>query len=196
VVEDERDRLVLWCPRGTRWRTATTPPTRPRAATRADRFVASLKAGDWVLGDVVWDVSTVVIVRPTEWHAVWVCWRENGDAWGWYINLQRPFRRTVRGIQTMDLMLDVIVELDRRWRWKDEDEFAALIAARLLGAEEAPQVRTEAERVIERIAANAAPFSERWHEWRPDPQWMMPELPMGWGYLETTGQGEEGSSPA
>ncbi len=25
VVEDERDRLVLWCPRGTRWRTATTP---------------------------------------------------------------------------------------------------------------------------------------------------------------------------
>jgi len=63
--------------------------------------VASLTAGDWVLGNFVWDVSTVVIVRPTEWHAVWVCWRENGDAWGWYINLQRPFRRTVRGIQNM-----------------------------------------------------------------------------------------------
>ncbi len=185
VVEDARDRLVLWCPRGTRWRTATTPPTRPRAATRAERFVASLTAGDWVLGEFIWDVSTLVLVRPGDWHAVWVCWKETGEPWGWYINLQRPFRRTKHGLQTMDLMLDVIVDLDRRWRWKDEDEFAALVAARLIKEDEARQVRVEGEHVIAQLAANVVPFSERWHEWRPDPQWATPELPQYWERVET-----------
>lgn len=183
VVEDRGDFMALWCPRGTRWKTATTPPTRPRAPTRAERFVLSLTRGDWVLGDFTWDVSTLALVRAGDWHAVWVSWRDNGENWGWYINLQRPFRRTVRGLQTMDLMLDILVAPDRQWRWKDEDEFAALVAAGLIDGEEVAQVRDEAQRVIGRVEANAPPFNERWHGWRPDPAWPLPELPDGWERL-------------
>ncbi len=183
VIDDRGNFVVLWCPRGTRWKTATTPPTRPRAPTRAERFVLSLTRGDWVLGDFTWDVSTLVLTRAGDWHAVWVSWRDGGEDWGWYINLQRPFRRTARGLQTMDLMLDIIVAPDRHWRWKDEDEFDALVAAGLIDAAEAARVRDEARRVIGGVEANEPPFSEHWHAWRPDPSWPLPELPEGWDQL-------------
>jgi protein associated with RNAse G/E len=39
---------------------------------------------------------------------------------GWYVNLQCPFRRTEVGIEAMDLMLDVVVDPDGTWRWKDD----------------------------------------------------------------------------
>ena len=84
VIEDHGTSLVLWCPRGTRWKAATTPPTRLQAPTRAERFVAALTLGDWVLRDAVWDVSMLVLVRAGDWHAVWVSWRDNGEDWGWY----------------------------------------------------------------------------------------------------------------
>ncbi len=180
VIEDQGTSLVLWCPKGTRWKTATTPPTRPRAATRAERFVAALTLDDWVLRDAVWDVSKLVLVRTGDWHAVWVSWRDSGEDWGWYINLQRPFLRTEQGLQTMDLMLDILVERDRSWRWKDEDEFDALVTASLIDAAEAAQVRDAGRHVIRDIEANAPPFSEPWHSWRPDPGWPLPELPQGW----------------
>jgi len=183
VVEDRGTSLVLWCPHGTRWKTATTPPTREPASTRAERFAVSLSLGDWVLADFSWDVSTLVLVRPEQWHAVGVSWRETGEDWGWYINFQRPIVRTARTVQTMDLMLDIIVEPDRRWKWKDEDEFAALVSNGVIDAKEAEHVWEEALRVIGQIEANEPPFNESWHDWRPDPTWPVPELPVGWERL-------------
>lgn len=173
----------MWCLRGTRWKTATTPPTRLRAPTRAERFVASLTLSDWILGDVGWDVATLALLHAGDWQAVWVSWRETGESWGWYVNLQRPFHRTERTLQTMDLMLDILVAPDRQWHWKDEDEFAALVAAGLITTAEAAWVREEAQRVIERVAADAPPFNEPWHDWRPNPRWSVPELPEGWDQL-------------
>ncbi len=184
VVEDRENRLVLWCPRGTRWKTATTPPTRTRASTRAERFVQSLALGHWVLAGFTWEVSTLVLLRPDDWHAVWVSWREHGENWGWYVNFQRPFTRTAHSIQTMDLMLDIVVDADRRWRWKDEDEFGALVSRGIIDAAEAARVRQEACRVIGKVEANEPPFCESWHDWRSDPSWSMPELPEGWDRLE------------
>lgn len=183
VVEDRGDTVALWCPRGTGWKTATTPPTRPRAPTRAERFVASLWRCDWVLGDFTWDVATLVLARAGDWHAVWVSWRESGEDWGWYVNFQRPFHQTARCLQTMDLMLDITVSPDRRWRWKDEDEFGALVAAGLIDTSEEARVRDEARRVIRAVEANEEPFNERWHEWRPNPAWLSPTLPDGWDRL-------------
>ena len=46
---------------------------------------------------------------------------DDGAERGWYINLQEPFRRNERRFHYMDLMLDVVVDVERRWRWKDED---------------------------------------------------------------------------
>jgi hypothetical protein len=188
VVHDEGESVALWCPKGTRWKTATTPPTRPRAATRAERFVANLTRCDWVLGDFTWPGSTLCLLREGDWHEIRVAWRDNHESgtpwepWGWYVNLQEPFRRTARGFRTMDLMLDLLVG-DRRWRWKDEDELDALVTHGLIERAVARQIRNEAQRVAGRADRNEPPFSEPWHDWRPDPSWGVPTLPDDWNCL-------------
>ena len=44
---------------------------------------------------------------------------------GWYVDFVRPARRTPLGIDTFDLLLDLVVTADlSEYRWKDEDEYA------------------------------------------------------------------------
>ena len=180
VVRDDDELVALWFPQGTRWKAPTTPATRPRAPTRAQRFAESLTLGDWTFTDLVWDVSTLWLMRPGDWHAVWVSWLESGRHLGWYVNLQEPFRRSPLGFQTMDLMLDVIVERDRSWRWKDEDELDLLVARGVFDAELGQRLRAEGLAVVARARSGEPPFGEPWPSWHPDPTWSRPELPEDW----------------
>jgi uncharacterized protein DUF402 len=180
VVRDDGDSVALWFPKGTRWKAPTTPPTRPREAERGERLATCAALGDWVFVDAVWDVATLVLMRPGDWHAVWVSWLDGGRHWGWYVNLQKPFRRTGRGFETMDLMLDLVVEVDRSWWWKDEDELETFVALGVFDRSLAELVREEGLRVARRAERNEPPFSEPWPEWRPDPSWRIPELPPSW----------------
>jgi hypothetical protein len=180
VVRDEPDLVALWFPRGTRWRAPTTPPTRPQEENRGRRLATVAAHGDWIFRDATWDVDVLVLMRPADWHAVWVSWLPDGANWGWYVNLQRPFRRTPLGFETMDLMLDVIVDHDRRWRWKDEDELETFVEHGVFDVALAGRARDEGRRVIERVRRNEPPFSEPWHDWRPDSSWPIPSLPERW----------------
>jgi predicted RNA-binding protein associated with RNAse of E/G family len=139
--------------------------------------MSCLTLEDWLLADSEWDVSTLWLTEPGALHSTWVSFLEDGTQWGWYINLQRPLQRTARGVQTMDLMLDVIIEPDlNSWRWKDEDEFQALIDGGLIGPDEARAVRSEALAVIALAEARLPPFSDDWPAWTPDPGWPLPVL--------------------
>lgn len=131
----------------------------------------------------MWDVSNLWLLREGDWHAVWVSYHETGEHRGWYVNLQEPFRRTTRGIQTMDLMLDILVERDRAWRWKDEDDFEMLVTHKLLGAAAVSAVRSEATNVIGRVERGDPPFDRTWVEWRPSDGCPLPRLPQGWDRL-------------
>ncbi len=180
VVEDRPSRLVIWCPKGTVRLVPTTPPTRPRAPTRTERLMACLHREDWVLVEHEWDVSTLWLMEPGRWHSTWVSFLDDGRHWGWYVNLQRPFTRTDGAVQTMDLMLDVLIAPDgSSWRWKDEDEFDAMIEWGLLGPDEVDAVRTEAAAVIRASELKLPPFSEPWGHWTPDPTWPIPSLDLG-----------------
>ncbi|MGH9195262.1 MAG: DUF402 domain-containing protein [Acidimicrobiia bacterium] len=103
-----------------------------------------------------------------------------GTHWGWYVNLQEPMKRTDRDFRSIDLMLDILVDLDRTWRWKDDDEFEALIEARLYDESIVNAVRSDAKKVITRIEENERPLYESWPAWVPEPDWSLPVLPPGW----------------
>jgi Protein of unknown function (DUF402) len=175
VVRDEGDFAVLWFPQGTRWKAPTTPPGRPLEQNRGERLATCALSGDWVFRDAEWDVDTLVLVREGDCHALWVSWLPSGEHWGWYVNLQLPFRRTTLGFETMDLVLDLIVDPDGSWRWKDEDELATWVARGVFEPELAERIRAEGESVLAR-----APWPTGWEEWRPDPAWELPELPDDW----------------
>lgn len=71
-------------------------------------------------------------------------------------------------------MLDILVEPDGTWRWKDEDEFAAAIEIGRFTLDEAAAIRAEGKRVIQRIESRAWPFDAGYEHWRPDPNWPIP----------------------
>lgn len=66
------------------------------------------------------------------------------------------------------------------WRIKDEDVFAWSVDVGHLTAAEAEAIRTEAERVIERIERRLPPFCDGWEKWVPDLAWGTPELLGDW----------------
>jgi hypothetical protein len=180
VVRDDGDLVILWFPLGTCWKAPTTPPTRPRETNRGERLSTCAALGDWVFRDLEWDVSTLWLMREGDWHALWVSWHNGGEPLGWYVNLQEPFRRTRRGFETMDLALDLVIELDRTWRWKDEDELEHFVTRGLFAEDVAERIHEEALVVAQHAEANHPPFDEPWHDWRPDPAWAIPELPDRW----------------
>jgi protein associated with RNAse G/E len=182
VVRDDSDLLVLWCPRGTRWKVAATPPDRQGPLDRSSWYADLLTRGDWVLADSVWRTPTLWLVREHEWHAVWVSPDDGGTRadWRWYVNFQEPFVRTPSGIRATDLMLDIVIGPDRSWRWKDENDFDALMVTGLLDETVAARVRADGERVVKQIENEEFPFDGSWLEWQPDPGWPSPELPPGW----------------
>jgi predicted RNA-binding protein associated with RNAse of E/G family len=125
---------------------------------------------------------------------VWLSFLATGEHVGWYINLQKPFHRTPRGIKTMDLMLDVLVDRDRVWRWKDTDDFELLVERQLLDAGIAAEVRRRAAGVIARAEQGEFPFDSTWTNWRPENAWPTPRLPDDWAVLEQAGDAPIGEA--
>jgi hypothetical protein len=181
VVRDDGDSIVLWFPRGTTWKRPVVPASRRVDGSRAVRLASCLELGDWAFEDAEWDVSTLWLMRAGEWHAQWVSWLEDGTHWGWYVNLQEPFRRTAKGFESMDLVRDVLIDPDWSWRWKDEDELAVFVDRGVFDEELETRVREEGLRVVRRAQRGEAPFDEPWPDWRPDPGWATPILPEDWG---------------
>lgn len=123
---------------------------------------------------------------PTQaWYSIWLSWDETGKHLGWYVNFQEPFRRTEIGFQTMDLMLDLVVQPDGAWVVKDEGEFDELVSRTLIDAATEQRVRQEVTTVADMIESGVEPFNEEWVNWRPDPSWPVPELMDGWASIET-----------
>jgi hypothetical protein len=85
------------------------------------------------------------------------------------------------GIDVADLGLDVVVDPDRTWCWKDEDDFAAFTdAPGYWTAAQAVAARAEGRRVIALAEEGKSPFDGTYCDFVPDPTWSLPELPTGW----------------
>lgn len=86
--------------------------------------------------------------RASEAHAVCAFWAGPGRRFShWYVNFQDPFRRRPDGFATFDHAVDLIVEIDGTYRWKDIEEFERLAAEGRFTATEAAAIRTEMTRV-------------------------------------------------
>jgi hypothetical protein len=91
------------------------------------------------------------------------------------VNLQAPLVVRAERFDTTDWALDVVIEPDGAWRWKDEDDFAYAQELGVFGAAAAAEVRAEGERVIA-----AQPWPTGWEAWRPPAAWGPLGLPRDW----------------
>jgi len=176
VVEDGETGSVLFLPAGTptkrRLNLDGTPI--PRELGYEQRF-----ARPWRLGDGSWGDSQTLLLTPGDAaHAIWLFWSSRWDFRGWYVNLQAPSRRSAVGFDTVDHVLDLWVEPELTWSWKDEHELEAAVGVGRFTPAEAAEIRAEGARVVE-----AFPFPTGWEDWRPDPAWPVPQLPPDWDAL-------------
>lgn len=174
VVEDSPDLLATYSPSGSPFH---------------------FPAGDWPTADGMhpWHgyggwrgQGTLMLQRPHDCYAVWLFWDgPNREFKGWYINLESPFARTAIGFDTLDLELDIVVKPDGTWTFKDVD---MLWQRHHEGRFTLPEVRRILD-LGDRLG-RMLDSGVRWWDgypitWSPDPEWSVPEIPVGWAEVDT-----------
>lgn len=173
VVEDTPELVALYLAAGTPTRRRSHPDGAPieRSLPFAERYALA-----WELGDGEWRGSSCLqLQRPGEARS-WSRWLDRD---GWYVNLQSPLMRTAVGFDTIDHVLDVVVE-HGSWGWKDEDEFADAQQIGAIGPDDAEAIRQAGEEAVAAIETRAWPLDSGWADWRPDPSWPIPQLDPAW----------------
>ena len=126
------------------------------------------------------DNHVLTITPRDSWHSVMLFWSSDWQFKIWYVNLQSPLRRVRHGVQLHDYVLDIVVNPDMSWTWKDVEEFEELVARGFLGVDHVSSIRAEAARLVRTIGSVEPPFCDGWEDWRPDRSWPIPQLPKDW----------------
>ena len=169
VVQDAEVQIMLFIPANARW-----------MAPFRDGKRLKIQQPEYELVEQPYKAHVLSWAWPGSSAAVLLFYEEDWSPSHWYVNLEDPLQRSPVGFDTLDHKLDVIVELDGSWRWKDEDQFAEIIRRGLLDAEDEKRLRADAEEAVRRIHDRRPPFDRDWFGWRPDPSWTTPTLPGGW----------------
>jgi hypothetical protein len=163
VVADDGRGLLLWLPEGADFACRVDADGRPlRAAPSIEAYGAAC------LSKRTWRDSSVLMLHPPgAAHSVWWFF-SNRTFTGWYVNLESPFLRRNDGIDVVDHHLDIVVQPDRTWRWKDEDDFVESTGRPgYWSVEEAHAIRDEAQRAVTAIETARFPFDGTWCRWAP-----------------------------
>jgi protein associated with RNAse G/E len=154
---------------------------RPNGASRWDEQ----DSRQWKLADWEWKQRRALILMPPEkYYAVFLFWLDETDEFeGWYVNFQLPFRKTDWTIDTLDLEIDLIIEPDGVWRWKDEVEYQAGVDRGSIPANVAMGVEEGREEIIALLSSGSPLFDRQWLDWWPDPKWEIPRLHPAWDLL-------------
>jgi hypothetical protein len=152
---------VLWFPRGFNY------------AMGDDLF------GDWTYRSRTGRSPQLRITRPGDPYSVLLFQAEDGRLRGWYVNLERPQRRTSRGFDYEDELLDVWMPVGGDDpELLDEDELEEAVARGFVSTEHAAEIRANAERILAE-----PPWPTGWEDWQPEPGWQVPDLPPEWEQL-------------
>jgi uncharacterized protein len=177
AVQDTPDLIACYILPGSPWKM-------PRSEKGERVRPAERPCKGWVLHDSVWlDISLLRLSIPGRRYSVLIFRDTHGAQLRWYINLEDPLIRTSLGFDFYDKILDVILTPDlSNWRWEDEDELEEAVVAGLVSKDQAADLYTEGKAVIDLLQSKKSIFNG-WENWRPDPSWPMPELPVGWDII-------------
>lgn len=179
VVESGLDGLVTFQPAGT---ASVLSSNRDMAytegMTRSERKLAALQTLRAKPRYIREFPTKLYFYTPGSWVRVNLGWDPlDGHFMGWYVNFERPARKTSEGLVSKDLLLDIYVKPDHSWEWKDKHEFEEAIDGQIIDSNHRELFETEAERVLAQIAAGEGAFDPRWQTFRAPSGWATPELP-------------------
>ena len=142
----------------------------------------SFKDKDWKLENYAWRTNRLLILlEPDTYYSTMFFWRaDSNDFLLYYINFQLPFQRSHCGIDTLDLDLDLIINPDFSFRWKDEDDYQKAIDHEVIMPEWTQEIEIAKKEIFNKLEKRQYPYDGSWLNWMPDPHWLPPKLPKNW----------------
>lgn len=137
---------------------------------------------DWELCDFTWHTNRLLLIlEPEKYYAINLFWNHEQNRFiGYYVNFQQPFQRSHCGIDSLDLELDIAVDPDLQYKWKDIGDYHKAIECGTISPESVAGIEAAKPEVLERIENRQYPFDGAWLDWVPDPGWLPPRLPEDW----------------
>jgi protein associated with RNAse G/E len=137
---------------------------------------------DWKLDDFIWHTNRLIfILEPEKYYSINLFWNHSSNEFvGYYINFQYPYRRNDCGIEAMDLELDIDIEPDLSFRWKDVNDYQKAMECGIIPSDCVQGIEAAKPEILERIENRCYPFDGWWLDWKPDPTWSPPKLPADW----------------
>ena len=142
--------------------------------SRAQRKLAAMESLVYNVVETATDLAALTFHTRGAWSSVNLGWK-GGEFVGWYVNFEQPYEETQYGLETMDLVLDLLIDPDGNPQVKDKDDYAAAVERGIL--DEHPDLEQEQARVLRELSARRGPFDPAWIAWHPDPAWPIPVLP-------------------
>jgi protein associated with RNAse G/E len=143
------------------------------------------KEKDWLLEEFTWHTNRLLfLLEPEKYYSTIFFWNGNSNEFlGYYVNFQLPFQRSHCGIDTLDLDLDIVIEPDLSFRWKDEDDYQKAIENEIIFPEWIKGIEADKPEILHKLEKHQYPFDSSWLNWKPDPTWSPPTLPENWNEI-------------
>jgi hypothetical protein len=174
VVNDTDDLVALFIAAGSKYK---ANPKRTAAEKRAE------PSPQVPTGEFVWRSDTLRLMFPGTAHSVWLFWTDGNhgrELSKYFINMEEPLRRTPLGFDTQDHTLDIVVQPDLSWTWRDEDELKNHVTEGFFSPDLANAARAEGICAIEEILRGSHPCLIGWQDWVPDKDWTIPVVSEQW----------------
>jgi predicted RNA-binding protein associated with RNAse of E/G family len=173
VINDTPDLIALYMPAGV-WGKNSPVKVMPHEKFTPESVIVTDK--QWLYTDVLY------LIIPEESFCVYLMRDHETKALEcYYINPQDPIRRTSIGFDTMDHMLDIVVEPDMKtWHWKDEEELHEALETGYYAPEKCIRIRSNAEKALQLLLNERKAFYQGWLHWQADSEWPVPVLSTVW----------------
>jgi len=142
----------------------------------------NFKEKDWEKQNYLWRTNRLLLLlEPREYYSTIYFWNnESNEFLCYYINFQLPFQRSHCGVDTLDLDLDLIINPDFSYEWKDEDDYQKAIDNGVIIPEWTREIDVAKTEVLAKLEKRQYPYDGSWLNWWPDPDWLPPKLPENW----------------
>lgn len=172
VVKDSADETILLLGPGAECAWPDTSRERRWDATRNNR---------WVLNLAPWGSTWFLIfLEPQKYYATYATYNEAGHFEGYYVNFQLPYHRSHCGFDSLDLELDLVIDEQFEYTWKDEADYQVGIEAGFIRTEWMQEIDDAKQDILHKLNQRVYPFDGSWLGWAPDPNWIAPQLPLNW----------------
>ena len=178
LVRDSPAETVLTLLPGTECIAEETYPKGKKNGQRRWFFVDH----DWKLAKYTWNTNRLLLIfEPQNYYSIILFWNhKSNDFLYYYVNFQLPFKRNLSAVDTLDLDLDLIINPDLSYEWKDIEDYQNAIAHGLILPEWSRGIETATDEIMARLEMRQYPFDGSWLNWKPDPAWQPPTLPQNW----------------